>query len=181
MDGQSCVKKAYDYILNSDFEQAIYWFEQAIAAEPLNASYHHKMAVSCARSGKWSKAHHYAEQAVSLDDSHVEYQYYLQTIEAKLLIASAEQMLAAELPRYADALPLLKQAAELDSLSFEARYLLALVYTKISQLNEAVASAREAVRLDPGHSAARRLYADLLRQRRILRYRTIGRQRKRNR
>lgn len=181
MDGESCVKKAYSYILNSDYEQAIYWFEQAIAAEPGNASYYHKCAVSCARSGKWSKAHHYAEQAVAMDTEHSEYVYYLHTIEAKLLVASAEQLLVNELPRYNDALPLLQQAADLDPLSFEAFYLMGMVYAEIGQLDAASVNAREAVRLDPGHSAARRLFADVNRKRRMMRHRILGRQPNRKR
>ena len=52
MDGESCIRKAYEFIFNSDFEEAIHWFELAIEAEPDNASYYHKCAVSCARSGK---------------------------------------------------------------------------------------------------------------------------------
>ncbi|ACT01093.1 tetratricopeptide repeat protein [Paenibacillus sp. JDR-2] len=176
MDGESCVKKAYEFILNSDFEQAIYWFEQAIAAEPLNAGYQHICAVSCARSGKWTKAHQYAKQAVELDGNHPEYQYHLQTIESRLLVAAAEQKLAEEPSQYTDAIPLLQQAADLDPLSFEAFYLLALTYSEMGRLEESAINAREAIRLDPGHSAARRLFADVNRKRRMLRKRVMGKQ-----
>ncbi|WP_336771877.1 tetratricopeptide repeat protein [Paenibacillus sp. MMO-58] len=176
MDGESFVKKAYEFILNSDFEQAIYWFEQAIAAEPLNASYQHICAVSCARSGKWTKAHQYAKQAVELDGNHPEYQYHLQTIESRLLVAAAEQKLAEEPSQYTDAIPLLQQAADLDPLSFEAFYLLALTYSEMGRFEDSVINAREAIRLDPGHSAARRLFADVNRKRRMLRKRVMGKQ-----
>ncbi|MGO4107506.1 tetratricopeptide repeat protein [Paenibacillus sp. YAF4_2] len=176
MDGESCVKKAYEFILNSDFEQAIYWFEQAIAAEPLNASYQHKCAVSCARSGKWSKAHQYAKQAIELEGNHPEYLYHLHTIESRLLVSSAELKLAEEPSRYLDALPLLQQAAELDPLSFEAFYLLALTYSEMGRIEDSVVNAREAIRLNPGHSAARRLFADVNRKRRMMRRRVMGKQ-----
>ncbi|MFF2089988.1 tetratricopeptide repeat protein [Paenibacillus sp. NPDC058174] len=181
MDGESCVKKAYEHILNSDFEQAIEWFEKAIAADPGNASYHYKCAISCSRSGKWSKAHRYALLAVELDGSHPEYGFYLQTIEAKLDVIAAEQYIKAVPPLHAEALTLLRQAAEKDPLSFEAFFLMAMVYAEIGDLDAAAMNAREAIRIDPGHSAARRLFADVNRKRRTLRDRIKERYRKRNR
>ncbi|MGM0880439.1 MAG: tetratricopeptide repeat protein [Bacillota bacterium] len=181
MDGESCIKKAYEFIFNSDFEQAIYWFEQAIAAEPENASYYHKCAVSCARSSKWAKAKLYAEEALRLDPEHAEYQYHLQTVEARLLLAEADLLLAAEPPKLEEAAELLNQVTVLDPLSFEAFYTLGVVYASLGRLDEAAANAREAMRLDPGHSAARRLFADVNRKRRMHRVRINVRKRKRNR
>ncbi|MFF2482191.1 tetratricopeptide repeat protein [Paenibacillus sp. NPDC058071] len=180
MDGESCVKKAYEFILHSDFEQAIEWFERAIEADPSNADYHYRCAVSCARSGKWSKAHYYAKLAFELDQSHSEYRFYLDTVEAKLLVASAEQLLTSEAPRHADALAMLRQAAELDPLSFEAYFIMAMAYAETGDFEGAAASAKEAIRLDPGHSAARTLFADVSRKRRR-RDRFIRTHRKRNR
>lgn len=181
MDGESCIKKAYEFILNSDFEQAIYWFEQAIATEPENASYYHKCAVSCARSSKWTKAKQYAEAALRLDPEHAEYQYHLQTVEARLLLAEADLLLAAEPPKLEEAAELLNQVTVLDPLSFEAFYTLGVVYYSLGLLDEAAVNAREAMRLDPGHSAARRLFADVNRKRRMHRVRINVRKRKRNR
>ncbi|WP_173275272.1 tetratricopeptide repeat protein [Paenibacillus sp. NEAU-GSW1] len=181
MDGESCVKQAYAFILNNDFEQAIEWFERAIAIEPDNAGYHYKCAISCARSGKWNKAHRFAKQAVELDASHTEYQYYLQTIEAKQLVLSAEQLIQSNPPQYEEALDMLNEAAELDPLSFEAFYFMAFVHAELGNLDTAVNNAREAIRIDPGHSAARRLFADIRRKRRMMRDRAKERHRKRNR
>ncbi|WP_424766041.1 tetratricopeptide repeat protein [Paenibacillus sp. sgz302251] len=178
MDGESCIKKAYEFIFNSDFEQAIYWFEQAIAAEPENASFYHKCAVSCARSGKWTKAKQYAESAVSLEPEYPEYVYHLQTVEANLLLAEADLLLAEESPELIKAVDLLKQAAVLDPLCFEAYYRIGVVYAALDQLDEAVIHAKEAVRLNPTHSAARRLFSEVNRK---LRLRTYARKRKRNR
>lgn len=168
MDGESCIKKAYEYIWKADFEQAIYWFEQAIAAEPDNAEFYHKCAVSCARSGKWEKAGEYARQAVACDPDQAEYQAYLTVVEAKLLVLAADRLLDSEPANPKGAVPLLEQAAEWDPLSFEAYYKLALSYRELGQWNEALKSAREAMRLDHAHSAARRLYAELLRKQRLM-------------
>ncbi|CAM3972105.1 tetratricopeptide repeat protein [Paenibacillus alkaliterrae] len=179
MDGESCIKKAYEFIFNSDFEQAIYWFEQAIAAEPENASYYHKCAVSCARSGKWTKAKQYAESALRLDPEQKEYQYHMQTVEASLLLSEADLLLASVPPRLSEAAELLKRVVVLDPLSFDAFYTLGVIYASLNQLEEAVVNAREAVRLDPSHSAARRLFADVNRKRRMLRDRIKARKRKR--
>ncbi|MBD2869686.1 tetratricopeptide repeat protein [Paenibacillus arenilitoris] len=181
MDGESCIKKAYEFIFNSDFEQAIYWFEQAIAADPNNASYYHKCAVSCARSGKWAKAKLHADAAVKLDPEHPEYHYHLQTVEAGMFRNDADLLLASDPPKLSEAAELLKRAAALDPLSFEAFYKLGVVYSELNRLDEAAASAKEAMRLDPAHSAARRLLADVNRKRRLLRVRINARNRKRNR
>ncbi|WP_165279933.1 tetratricopeptide repeat protein [Paenibacillus protaetiae] len=164
MDGEACIRKAYDYILNADFEKAIYWFEQAIAAEPGNAGYCHRCAVSCARSGKWEKAKTYAARAVELEPNNEEYLYYWSTIEAKLSVMEADKRLNKQPPDLDGAVMLLKLASERDPISFEAWYMLALAYSEQGRLEEAAASAREALRLDYGHSAARRLFADLKRK-----------------
>ncbi|MGO4544935.1 tetratricopeptide repeat protein [Paenibacillus sp. 2TAB23] len=181
MDGESCIKKAYEFILNSDFEQAIYWFEQAIEAEPENAFFHHTCAVSCARSGKWAKAKQHAETALALDESSAEYKYHLQVVEAKLLLADADMLLAKVPPKLAEAAELLEQAARLDPLSFDAFYTLGVLYASQHMYEKAAHHAREAMRLDPGHSAARRLFADVNRKRRMMRIRINATKRKRNR
>ncbi|MNZ68995.1 Tetratricopeptide repeat protein [compost metagenome] len=181
MDGESCIKKAYAFIFDNDFEQAIYWFEQAIAAEPDNASYHYKCAVSYARSGKWLKAKEHAAIALELDPEHDDYHYQLQTIEAKLLLIEADALLAAQPPMLIEAAERMEQAARLDPLCFEAFYKMGVVYASLDRLENAWTNAKEAVRLDPSHSGAKRLFADLNRQRRMLRSRIYIRQRKRNR
>lgn len=181
MNGEACIKKAYAFILTSDFEQAIIWFEQAIAAEPDNASYYHKCAISCARSGKWSKAYEHARKALELAEDEPEYIYHFQTIEARLQLSNAQLLLTQEPPALEEALLMLKQAVELDPLCFDAFYWIAMTYAELGQLDEAAVHAREAIRLDPGHSAARRLFADVSRRRRLMRYRINGQHRRRNR
>lgn len=181
MDGESCIKKAYEFILNGDFEHAIYWFEQAIAEEPGNASFYHKCAISCARSGKWTKAKQYAKIALELEPDNEEYRFHLQTIDAKLLLTEAKLLLLNEPDKADDAIELLLQASKLDPLSLEAFYTLGVVYSSAGRLEEAAASAREALKLEPEHSSARALLADIRRKQRnnIIRY--DGKTRKRNR
>lgn len=168
MDGESCIQKAYEYILLSDFEQAIYWFEQAIAADPHNAAYYHKCAVSCGRSGKWTKAKEYAEIAETLDSQNEEYRYHLQVIKARLLLAEANALLAVSPPMLDEAAELLHEAARMDPLSFDAYYTLGVVYAAKGQLDQAIANSREALKLEPEHAAAKRLFADVKRRRRML-------------
>ncbi len=181
MDGESCVRRAYEYIWNGDFEAAIYWFEQAIAAEPDRSSYYHKCAVSCARSGKWQKARLHAEAALALEPEHEEYRYHLQVINARLLYEEAQLLIASEPSRLLEAEPLLVQSTQLDPLSFEASYTLALVYAELGRLDEAIANVREALKLEPGHTAARRLFVEVSRRRRMARLGPSASKRKRNR
>lgn len=171
MDGEHCVKRAYENILNSDFEGAIYWFEQAIAIEPDNASYYNKCAISCVRSGKWHKARQHAERALQLDPDHVEYQFHLQMIDARIMLSDADVYLAQDPPDLDAALPLLKRSTMLDPLSFKAFYTLGVVYASLGLYDDAAESAREAIRLDPAHAAARTLFADVNRKRRKLKRR----------
>lgn len=172
MDGESCIRKAYEYILNSDFEAAIYWFEQAIAAEPDNAGYYHKCAVSCARSGKWPKAKIYADIAERLEPDNEEFRYHSQLVRSQVLLAEANVLLARTPPLLMDAEDLLRQAAALDPIGFDARYKLAIVCQTRGYLDEALMHTREALRLDPQHAAAKRLFADISRKRRIERIRS---------
>ncbi|MHA7963479.1 tetratricopeptide repeat protein [Paenibacillus sp. CAU 1782] len=167
MDGESCVRKAYEYILNGDFEEAIAWFEQAIAAEPANPAFYHKCAVSCARSGKWSKAKVYADFAEKLEPDNEEYRYHSGVIQARLLLIEANGLLALSPPIMGEAASLLRQAVSLDPLYFDAIFTLALVYQSAGDLEEAYISAREALRLDPQHAAAKRLFGDIRRKRRF--------------
>ncbi|OBR64798.1 hypothetical protein A7K91_04225 [Paenibacillus oryzae] len=167
MDGESCVRKAYEYILNGDFEAAIEWFEQAIAADPANPSFYHKCAVSCARSGKWSKAKVYADYAEKLEPDNEEYRYHSGVIRARLLLVEANGLLSHTPPLLGEAATMLRQAVTLDPLYFDAIYTLALVWQRAGDLEEAYVCAREALRLDPQHAAAKRLFGDIRRKRRF--------------
>ncbi|MDF2963523.1 MAG: hypothetical protein K0S39_5258, partial [Paenibacillus sp.] len=91
MDGEEQIKKAYESILKHDFEQAVEWFEQAIAIAPDNAAFHYKLSITYARSNKLSKAIEHAKEAVRLEQSEEHYQFHLQHLQAKELIQQAEK------------------------------------------------------------------------------------------
>ncbi|MBB3109311.1 tetratricopeptide (TPR) repeat protein [Paenibacillus phyllosphaerae] len=172
------MKKAYESILNGDYEQAIAWFEQAIELEPNQAAHHYKCSITCARSGKWQKALSHALQAVQLDEAKEEYRFQLQTVQAKLLVTEAEAKLGLSEPDTDAAIEKLKTAAKLDPLNVDALLLLGAVYASLDCYDEAADFAKEAMRLDPMHSAAIRLFDDVQRKRQRMR-RIIVRKRKR--
>ncbi|MBM7564518.1 tetratricopeptide repeat protein [Paenibacillus sacheonensis] len=182
MEIESSIKKAYEAILSGDFELAIQRFEEAIELEPDNGAVYYKCSITCARSGKWQKALHYAEQAVLLDSGHEEYDYHLQTVRAKAMVSEAEQLLSQSSPVKTDqALSMLIEASRMDPLNMEALLLLGTIYASLRRYDEGAAYAREAVRLEPEHAAARSLYMELKRKSRALRAYGQRSKRKRNR
>jgi tetratricopeptide (TPR) repeat protein len=181
MDGESVVKQAYEAILSGDFELAIARFEEAISLEPDNAAHYHKCSITCTRSGKWQKALQYAEEAVRLEPEQEEYRFHLQTVRAKVLVQEAEAALEQNPKDIENAIGMLQEATRLDPLNVEALLLLGACFASQGRFDEAAACAREAIRLNPDHSAARRLFADVNRRRRKLRGQGQRRKRKRNR
>ncbi|MDF2836950.1 MAG: Tetratricopeptide 2 repeat protein [Paenibacillus sp.] len=164
MDGESCIRKAYDDILRGDFEGAIHWFELAIEAEPDNAGYYHKCAVSCARSNKWLKAKQCADVACELEPDNEEFRFHAQFVHAKLLLEEANVLLALSPPKLLEAGEKLRQVVKLDPLSFDGFYTLAMIRYSEGDPEAALAHAREALLLDPQHAAAKRLFADIKRK-----------------
>lgn len=164
MDGESCIRKAYDDILRGDFEGAIHWFELAIEADPGNSGYYHKCAVSCARSNKWHKAKHYADVASGLEPGNVEFVSHAQFVQARLLLEEANLLLASMPPRLPEAGEKLQQAIKLDPISFDCYYTLGMIRYSEGDLEAAHAYVREALLLDPQHAAAKRLFADVKRK-----------------
>jgi tetratricopeptide (TPR) repeat protein len=167
MEGEYSVKKAYESILNGDYERAVEWFEEAISADPDNADYYFKCSITCARSGKWHKANDCVEQAIRLDRINDVYRFHQQTIKAKLLQLEAEALLTADSPNHAGAIALLVEAAELDPLLLEAYVLLGTTYGMLANYEKAVAYLKEALRLDPQHAGARKWFAEYNRRKRV--------------
>jgi len=156
MGGEQSIQKAYESILEHDFEKAIEWFELAIKEEPDNAAYHYKLSITYARSGKLPKALEHAERACELDDAAVEYKYQLQHLKALEHIRSAEKLL--EQPNRAElAAALLRQALAMDPLSIEAYVLLAYAYAQQADYMQALDALREALKLHPQHETALKL------------------------
>jgi len=160
MGGDQLIRKAYEAILQGDYEQAVACFDEAIALEPTCADYYYKGSITCTRSGKWKKALQYAQRAVQLEPDQVKYRYHLQTVQSKELIIEAEALLSAQPEQTTDAIIKLRRAAELDPLSTESFLLLGALYNSLGLHEQAAAYAGEALRLDPQHSTARKLYAE---------------------
>jgi tetratricopeptide (TPR) repeat protein len=160
MDGEEKIKKAYEAILSHDFEQAIEWFERAIADDPNNASYHYKLSITYARSNKLGKALEHAQTACRLDLRHEEYKYHLQNLQAKELIQKAQTVLNMPSKQLHLAISLLKQAVRLDSLALEAYLLLSVAYAELEEYSKAIESMREVLKLDPQHEYAQTLLTE---------------------
>src|SRR5690606_11124500 len=110
MDGEDKVKRAYESILQGDYERAIRWFEDALAADPDDPAYHYKCSITCMRSAKWAKALLHAEAAARLAPGVQEYEYHWTTVRARALAASAVQELALDKPDWDAAIGALKPA-----------------------------------------------------------------------
>ena len=151
MNGKEFIKKAYEAILNHDFELAIEWFDQAIAMEPDNASYHYRVSITYARSNKLNKALEHAAQAIQLDPEEEHFRYHLQHLKAKEIILNAENYIDESGEQTWMAIALLKQAVALDSLSSEAYLLLGIAYASVKEYSLAIQAIRELLKLDPQH------------------------------
>jgi len=169
VDGEEHVRQAYASILSGDYEQAIRAFERAIAAEPENPAHHHKCSITCMRSALWAKALMHAEEAVRLAPDQAEYRYHLAAVRARIAVEEAKSGLASADPDYDSVIAGLRLALELDPLLDEAWLLLAAAYGALGRYGEAARAAREALRLNPAHGEAKRLFADYRRRDRRMR------------
>lgn len=160
MDGEAAIKKAYESILKHDFENAIAWFEQAIALNPQSAAYHYKLSITFARSNKLEKAIAHATQAVRLDPEDEHYSFHLQHLQAKQLIVQAEKLFNETDERLRLAIVLLQQAVELDPLSIEGFLLLGIAYSRLEEYSLAVKAVKELLKLDPQHAIGNQLLTD---------------------
>lgn len=160
MDGEEQIKKAYESILMHDFEQAIEWFEQAIAIAPDNAAFHYKLSITYARSNKLGKAIEHANIAVRLEPSEAQYQYHIQHLQAKELILQAQNYIEEPEQQIWMAVSLLQEAVKLDSLSTDAYLLLGLAYSRLKEYSQAIQAIRELLTLNPEHEIGNQLLSD---------------------
>ncbi|MCD9021168.1 hypothetical protein [Cohnella silvisoli] len=166
MDGETCLRQAYEAILQGDFESAIFWFGQAIAIEPENAAYHYKGSITCARSGKLTLAMAYALKAVELNPEDSTYQLNLRMITARQKIVEARNLLSLPSPDMEKSMALLKEAAQFDPLSAEARLLLGILFRMKKDYRMALDNLRDALQLEPGLDEAKRLLHEVRAERR---------------
>lgn len=164
MDGERQIQKAYESILGHDFEQAIEWFEQAVALEPDNADYHYRLSITYARSNKLPQALEHARIAVKLDQASETYRYHLLHLLARELVQQAEPFFDREKGRLYMAVSLLKRAVELDPLCVEAFLLLALAYAGLDDYTFAVQAVKEVLKLQPEHELAKQLLQDYVKK-----------------
>ncbi|MDF2924411.1 MAG: repeat-containing protein [Paenibacillaceae bacterium] len=157
MDGSEAIKKAYEAILCSDFEQAIEWFEAAIALEPENAAYHYKLSITCARSNRLAMALQCASKAVMLAPEEQSYRFHYGHLQAKEMMAQAEGLLDQGYNQFYLAAALLREAVKLDPLSVEGRLLLGFVCGELEEYGEAIIHLKEASRLNPQHEGVKKL------------------------
>ncbi|TKH41785.1 anaphase-promoting protein [Paenibacillus terrae] len=167
MKAEEYVQKAYQCILQNDFEQAVEWFEKAISAQPDHAEHYFRCSVTYARSGRIEQALAYAGDAVRLAPQQDEYVLHLHTLEARQQTEKARKMLDVDkaTPQVRiDAILLLERAIALDPLCGDAFMLLALVYAEMNEYKLAVQAAREAAALFPHNEQLANLMKKLCQQ-----------------
>lgn len=157
MDGKQEIQKAYEAILNGDFEKAIEWFACAIEKEPENPDYHYKISITYARSDKLDKALYHAAVAYHMFPQHLEYRYHFQRLRARELAARAQQLLENGGEQVYLALTLLQDAVQLDPLCEEALILKAAAHAELEEYDRAVRMVKKAVDLNPQNEIAVKL------------------------
>ncbi|MFB5762545.1 tetratricopeptide repeat protein [Paenibacillus medicaginis] len=166
MKADEYVQKAYFSILSNDFEEAIRWFERAIAAEPDNADYRYRCSITYARSGRLDQALEHAKLAVMLAPGQDEYKIHLNSLDAKRLAGEVRKMLSGggspDDPARARAINMLHEAVKLDPLCADVYVLLALAHNELNQFDEALAAVGEAIDLLPQEGQLIELQLELL-------------------
>ncbi|NOU62989.1 hypothetical protein GC096_02870 [Paenibacillus sp. LMG 31461] len=155
MNGENQIQKAYESILGHDFEKAIEWFEKAIAEEPNNAAYHHKLSITFARSNKLIKAVEHASKAIDLDPANEAFRFHLQVLNARELVEQARRQLTNPSAHPERAIFLLKEAIVLDPLAIEAYLILGEAFAMRKDYTRAYQTVMEAVRLEPHNELAK--------------------------
>ncbi|WP_438432373.1 tetratricopeptide repeat protein [Gorillibacterium sp. sgz500922] len=166
MSGEAWIKEAYEAILAGDFERALACFEQAIALEPDNASHYHRLAVTCARSGRLDRALRAAERAIMLAPGEDTFRQHLDHVKALQCLEKIQKRLARKSKgRSAEArretLKLAREAVRLDPLSVDAHLVLAALLEEAGEIPLALQAAGDALRLDPQRKEAILLEARL--------------------
>jgi len=173
MNGEAWIKEAYEAILVGDYERALASFEQAIALEPDCASHYHKLAVTCARSGRLERAMQAASRAVELAPEEETYRQHLDHIKALQCLEEVKKRLerigrSKQRNARREALELAREAVRLDPLSVEACLVLAALLEEAGEKAEALQVVRDALRLDPQRKEAALLEARLRANRPLL-------------
>ncbi|WP_054957098.1 tetratricopeptide repeat protein [Paenibacillus dakarensis] len=165
MKPDNYIQKAYHFILQNDFEEALRWFEAAIQANPGDAEVHYRCSITYGRSGRLEQAIRHAKEAVLLQEDKPEYHLHLQHLEALELVQKARKMVEGK----TDASPkdlyqaaaLLKSAISKDPLHSEAYVWLALVYSELNEHPLAITTLKEVISLFPQESGLQHIMEEL--------------------
>lgn len=166
MDGDTCLRQAYEAIFAGDFELALSWFQQAIQIEPDNPAYYYKASITCARSGKHTQAMTYAQRAVDLDPEDKTYRLHLRMITSRQRMIDARNALSSKPPDIEKSIMWLREAVHLDPLSPEARLLLGIAYRMNRDYEKSLECLRDALQLNPQHEETKRLLHEVKAERR---------------
>jgi tetratricopeptide (TPR) repeat protein len=154
--GYAKINEAYFNILEGDYEKAIDAFKQAIELDPENASYYHRLSITCARSNKLEDAIKAAEKAHSLEPDEPKYNLHLKTLLSREWCRRAEVQL--QTPNSAEyAVVLLKQAIRWDPLNAKGYLLLGLAYERLEDYPQATRSMQKLLKLEPEHELGKQL------------------------
>ncbi|MGG6309552.1 tetratricopeptide repeat protein [Paenibacillus macerans] len=161
MKVEDYLQKAYRSIYENDFEQALAWFEQALAIQPDHADVHYRYSITCARSGRLDKALQHARLAAALDPAQEEYKLHDARLQAMELTRMARKQLektdGKRKPAAEPASRMLKRAVELDPLSVDAQVWLAIAYGELEWYESALQAVREASALPLDDAVAKQL------------------------
>ncbi|ANA82063.1 tetratricopeptide repeat protein [Paenibacillus glucanolyticus] len=165
MKPESYIQKAYRCILQNDFDEALRWFEQAIAANPGDAEVHYRCSITYGRSNKLDMAIIHAEEAVRLQPDKPEYGVHLQHIKAAELVQRARKMVenrkdVTKTELY-QAISHLKSAVAMDPLYAQAYVWLALVYSELDEHALAISTLKEVIALYPQESGLQYIMEEL--------------------
>ncbi|MFC7682049.1 tetratricopeptide repeat protein [Paenibacillus sp. GCM10028914] len=165
MKPDNYIQKAYHFILQNDFEEALRWFEAAILANPGDAEVHYRCSITYGRSGRLGQAIHHAKEAVRLQVDKPEYHLHLQHVEALQLVQEARKMVEGKTDTQPSelyqAVGLLKSAITKDPLHREAYVWLALVYSELNDHPLAIATLKEVISLYPQESGLQHIMEEL--------------------
>ena len=161
MKAKQCLNEAYRSIYENDFEQALYWFEQALSVEPDNADIHYRYSITSARSNCLDKALAHARLAATLAPDHAEYMLHFDRLRAKELLGIARRHLEGKtedkMNRSERAVRLLERAGELDPVSVDVQAWLAIAYGEMGRYDTALSALREAYALPQDEVVTRQL------------------------
>lgn len=165
MGGEKEIQKAYESILAQHFEEAANWFLKAIDQDPENPSYHYKLSITYARSGRYDAALEQALKASQLQPGKMEYAIQVRTLQAKILCRRAEKLLASK--KDSDALLAIEQLREaltLDPLEVNGYLMLASAYAFLKEYKDAIATLKELLAMNPEHEEGRALLTQYTQQ-----------------